>query len=109
MTIEIFEFPSQVSRSDKKGLPIFFDITSERPIVKLEVGLKDTYGNAVEKPFVMTFEISESDDKDGRYMRQVAFKPVRDGVFHPYVKVLDDQGREGQETAEGTVEVYSTT
>jgi hypothetical protein len=109
MTIEIFEFPSQVSRSDKKGLPIFFDITSERPIVKLEVGLKDTYGNAVEKPFVMTFEINESDDKDGRYMRQVAFKPVRDGVFHPYVKVLDDQGREGQETAEGTVEVYSTT
>ena len=108
MTIEIFEFPAQVSRSDKKGLPIFFDISSERPILKIEAGLKDTYGNLVEKPFVMEFEVSENDDKDGRYMRQLAFKPVRDGVFHPYIKAWDDQGREVEQTAEGTVEVYST-
>ena len=108
MTIEIFEFPAQVSRSDKKGLPIFFDITSERPILKIEAGLKDTYGNSVEKPFIMEFEVSEDDDKDGRYMRQLAFKPVRDGVFHPYIKAWDDQGREVEQTAEGTVEVYST-
>lgn len=109
MTIEIFEFPAQVSRSDQKGLPIFFDITSERPVLRIEAGLKDTYGNPVEKPFIMEFSVSENDDKDGRYMRQLAFKPVRDGVFHPYIKATDDQGRECVQTAEGTVEVYSTT
>lgn len=106
--IEIFDFPSRVNRSDRKGLLIAFDITSDRPIIKIELGLVDANGSKVETALMPKFDPPEKDDdKDGRYVRQLAWKPVRNGVFHPYVIAWDDSNGKGEFRSPNTVEVYS--
>jgi len=106
--IEIFDFPSKVNRSDRKGLPIFFDITSDRPIIKIELGLLDGNGQKVETALMPKFDPPEKDDdKDGRYCRCIAWKPVRNGIFFPYVIAWDDSGGKAEFRSPNSVEVVS--
>lgn len=104
--IEIFDFPATVSRGDRRGLPISFDITADRPIIKIELGLVDANGQKIEKALMPKFDPPEADDdKDGRYVRQLAWKPVREGRFFPYVIAWDDSGGKGQFQSPNSVEV----
>jgi hypothetical protein len=47
----------------------------------------------------------QESDKDGRYVRTLAWKPVREGVFTAYVKAWDDAGGVGECRSPHTVEV----
>lgn len=108
VTIDIIEFPARYHRGDVKGLPIHFDIQSSAGIIKVEVGLCNQYGDPVEKPIRMTLELSGADDdKDGRYLRMLSWKPVINGHHYPYIIASDVHGNTAKNTASSTVEVYS--
>jgi hypothetical protein len=50
----------------------------------------------------------QDSDKDGRYVRTLAWKPVVNGVFYPYVKAWDVAGAIGECVSSKSVEVYSS-
>lgn len=96
-SVKIIDFDRRVSRRDPRGQLIRFDITSERAIRRIAVGLTD--GDEL-------FEFSiTSARKDGRYGRAWAHKPVINGDHRVIVRAWDDQDRMGEAVSTETVNV----
>ena len=95
--IAIIDYDKKVSRRDPKGCLIRFDVSSEERIVKVSCQME---GDG-EPPVAMHF----TDGPDGRYVRALAFKPVRTGKWFPLVKAWDESGRMGMVRGATKVEV----
>ncbi|HET9011668.1 MAG TPA: hypothetical protein VFN38_07610, partial [Gemmatimonadaceae bacterium] len=92
----IYEYDTRVRRSDPHGMTIRFEASSAAPIVRLQVGLDDGA-----PPVVVDFPTPRP--PDGRYLRAVAFKPVRNGTWTLTVRAVDEANRTG--VATGSVPV----
>jgi hypothetical protein len=97
ITIEIGEYAKKVSRKDPKGFLLPFDITSAERIEKISLSME---GDG-EPPIVFEFPPGP----DGRYVRGMAFKPVRTGDWFPLVKVWDEDGQQATQRGPAKVKV----
>jgi hypothetical protein len=97
--IELIDYDKKVSRSDPKGCLIRFDVSSAERIEKVTLQME---GDG-EPPVTMEF----SSGPDGRYVRALAFKPVRTGFWYPLVKAWDESGRMGSVRGATKIEVTS--
>lgn len=88
-----------VRRSDPKGLLFYYDVTADRPIVRVEFDMLDDD----EPAQVITFPVEVG--TDGRFFKGFAFKPTINGTFPLQVRVQNDRGDWGAVTCRPGVTV----
>lgn len=92
MHVLILDYDSVVGRSNPNGMLVRFEIASDHPVVQVELDLVED-----EEPSIVINFLDEP-RRDGRYVRALAFKPVREGVWTLSVKALDNQGNQAETT-----------
>jgi hypothetical protein len=86
--VGIIDYDRKVSRRDPKGMLVRFDVGSQHPITRVECRMEYD-----EPPIVVEFPVGRG--SDGRYVRALAFKPVRTGAFHFVLTAQDATGAQG--------------
>lgn len=93
LPVLIHGYDRLVHRSDPNGMLVRFDVGADRPVTQIKAWLNDG-----EPPFVMNLPLPSP--PDGRYLRAIAWKPVKNGQWTVFVQATDDQGRTG--TSDGS-------
>lgn len=99
VTVLIHSYDPFVYRGDPKGLLVRFDADSRHPIVKIELDLEGD-----DEPSIPLSFVAEN-GRDGRYVRALAFKPVRNGTYKLRVTATDAKGNVGKSDGTHTVTV----
>jgi hypothetical protein len=85
--ILILAYDRTVRRSDPKGHLVRYQVESERPVIKLELKLIEDG-----EPPVMVF-FSDTPRQDGRYIRGLAWKPVKNGTYQLKLRAWDEDNQ----------------
>jgi hypothetical protein len=83
----IHDYDRTAQRSNPNGHLVRYEVVSDLPVVKLELKLIEDN----EPPVYVMF--SDQSQQDGRYIRGVAWKPVRNGTFNLRLRAWDSADR----------------
>lgn len=84
--VVITDYDKVYHRNDPKGLLVYFDVTADNPVVRVELELLDDG-----EPSILIMFSSE-ERRDGRYVRALSFKPTVNGNWTLRVTATDNFG-----------------
>jgi hypothetical protein len=99
VTVLIHGYDPFVHRSDPAGMLVRFEAESARPIISIDIDLEGDEEVSIPVSFL------PSPGRDGRYVRALAFKPVRNGVYKLRVTATNDAGEIGKSDGSHAVTV----